>query len=120
MTHLLLHRLKDLPNRSFSLVELQFSAQQLIELSKKRHDGQEPTIVKYSEEEYQRDMMKDFFSAMGAASKRGLAFGVEWPGEVVSDFPGWQKRTLEYYVEECLGQEPVTMASLKNADLSKD
>jgi hypothetical protein len=120
LVYLLLHRLADLPNRSFSLVEIPFSARDLITLFTKIHKGQEPLIVKYSEEQFQQDLHRDFFGAMGAASKKGLAVGTDWPGEVVSDFPGWQKKTLENYVEECMASEPITFANLRSSgDLSK-
>lgn len=119
--YLLLHRLADLPNRSFSLVEMPFSARDLTALFKKFHDGQEPTIIKYTEVEYQRDLHRDFFGAMGAASKKGLSIGAKWPGEIVSAFPGWQERTLEDYLRESLSMKPLTFATLKDStDLSKD
>jgi hypothetical protein len=119
--YLLLHRLADLPNSSFSLVEIPFSSQDLIALFTKLHSGQEPTIVKYTEEDYQRGLKQGFFDAMGAASKKGLAVGVKWPGEIVSGFPGWQERTLEDYLKECLAEKPLTFATLKGStDLSKD
>ncbi|KAH8664521.1 hypothetical protein BX600DRAFT_550544 [Xylariales sp. PMI_506] len=120
LVHLLLHRLADLPNHSFSIVEISFSAKELIALFTKLHDGQEPTIAKYSEDDYQRDLKRDFFSAMRAASKKGLAVGVEWPGEIVSGFAGWQKRTLEDYVKESLASEPLDFGTLREStDLSK-
>jgi hypothetical protein len=124
LVHLLLHRLSDLPNAAFSLVELQFSVQDLIALFTKLHDGKEPTIVKYTEEEYQRDLHGSFFGAMGAASKKGLAVGVSWPGEVVSgkDLPGWKERNLEEYLSEYLGKDRLTFETLRTgewADLSK-
>ncbi|KAJ7784622.1 hypothetical protein B0H16DRAFT_1493202 [Mycena metata] len=121
LVHLLLHRLADLPNRSFSLVEISFGSRDLITLFAKLHDGQEPTIVQYTEEDYQRDMQRDFFPALGAASKKGMAVGVKWLGEIVSGFPGWQERTLEDYVKECLTMEPLTFENLRGStDLSKD
>ena len=51
-------------------------------------------------------MNKDFLSAMGAARSKGLATGTEWPGEIVSDFDGWEKKDLEYYVRESLTTSP--------------
>ncbi|KAJ7740104.1 hypothetical protein B0H16DRAFT_58701 [Mycena metata] len=120
LVYLLLHRLADLPNRSFSLVEISFGARDLITLFTKLHDGQEPTIVKYTEEDYQRDLQRDFMGALGAASKKGMALGAKWPGEMVSKFPGWQERTLEDYVKECMTMEPLTFDTFNSADLSKD
>jgi hypothetical protein len=121
LVYLLLHRLADLPNRSFSLVEIAFSAQDLITLFTSLHSGQETTIDKYSEDDYQRDLQKDLFSAMGAASRKGLAVGVKWPGEIVSEFPGWQERTLRDYMDECLAMEPLNFGNYKDlTDLSKD
>ena len=118
--HLLLHRLTDLPSRSFSLVEVSFSAQDLIAVFKKLHNGHEPTIVKYTEEEYQRDIHDNFLSSLGAAGKKGLSVGVKWPGEIVSSLPGWQEKTLEDYVKGSLEGEPATLANFKDVDLSKD
>ncbi|KAH8892718.1 NAD(P)-binding protein [Thozetella sp. PMI_491] len=121
LIYLLLHRLADLPNRSFSLVEIHFGARDLVAVFTKLHNGQEPTIVKYTEEDYQRDLHRDFLSAMGAASKKGVAVGAKWPGEIVSKFPGWQERTLDDYVKECLEAEPLNFETFKDStDLSKD
>ncbi|KAJ7044061.1 hypothetical protein C8F04DRAFT_1228913 [Mycena alexandri] len=121
LVYLLLHRLADLPNRSFSLVEISFGARDLITLFTKLHHGQEPTIVKYTEEDYQRDLRRDYFGAMGATSKKGVAVGAKWPEEIVSGFPGWQERTLEEYVKECLATEPLTFENRREStDLSKD
>ncbi|KAH8655761.1 hypothetical protein BX600DRAFT_515455 [Xylariales sp. PMI_506] len=121
LVYLLLHRLADLPNRAFSLVEISFSAQDLIELFKKLHDCQEPTILKYTEDDYQRDLHRDFIGALGAAGRKGLAVGVQWPGEIISGFPGWKEKTLEDYVRECLATEPLQLANLRDStDLSKD
>lgn len=121
LVYLLLYRLTDLPNRSFSLVEIPFSARDLIAAFTSLHSGQEPTITKYTEGDYQRDLQQDFFSAMGAASKKGLAVGAKWPGEVVSEFSAWQERTLWDYIKECLAAEPLTFENLRElTDLSKD
>jgi hypothetical protein len=121
LTYLLLHRLADLPNHSFSLVEVRFGARDIVQVFKKLHGNQEPNIIKYSEEDYKRDLHRDFVGAMNAASKKGLAVGVKWPGEVVSEFPGWQKRGLEDYVQESLASSPLTFEKFKDtADLSRD
>jgi hypothetical protein len=90
-----------------------FSAQDLIDVFTKLHNGQEPTIVKYSEEDYQRDLKAGFYPAMGAASKKGLAVGVTWPGETISDFPGWQKKTLESYVQHLIDVGPTSFPEMK-------
>lgn len=120
LVHLLLNRVTDLPSKSFSLVEISFSAQDLIAVFTKLHDGEEPTIIKYTEEDYQRDLYKDFMGAMGAAGKKGLAVGAEWPGEVVSDFPGWEVKTLEDYVRPVLTGKPLTIEEVReSSDLSK-
>lgn len=116
----MLNRPADLPNKSFSLVEIEFSAQDLIALFTKLHNGQEPTIIKYTEEDYQRDLHKDFMGAMGAAGKKGLAVGSAWPGEKVSSFPGWEPKTLEDYVRPCLTGKPMTLEEVRaSSDLSK-
>ena len=121
LVYLLLNRLADLPNASFSLVEIPFSAQDLITLFTKLHDGRAPAIVRYTEEEYQTDLKKDILAAMGAASKKGLAVGVAWPGEVVSTFPGWQQKTLEDYVKPSMTAETMTFENMRaGTDLSKD
>ena len=96
---MLLPRLADLPNRSFSLVNLPFSAQDLFSVFTKLHDGQEPTIVKYSEKGYQNDRHVSFIVAMRAASNKGLAVGVKYLGEIMSTFPGWQEKMIEDYVK---------------------
>lgn len=119
--YLLLHRLADLPNHSFSLVEIAFSSRDLMTLFRELHIGQMPTIVEYTEANYQRDLKQDFFAAMGAASKKGLAVGTKWPGEIVSGFPGWQERTLDDYLKESLAKKPLTFGDLtESRDLSKD
>jgi hypothetical protein len=121
LTYLLLNRLDELPNKSFSLVEIHFSAQDLIAVFTKLHGGEEPTITKFSEEEYQEGLKKDVFSAMGAASQKGLAAGTEWPGEVVSSFPGWQQKTLEDYVKRAMTLRQYGFADIKSwTDLTKE
>lgn len=57
---------------------------------------------------------------MGAASRKGLAKGVQWPGETVSSFPGWGQMTLESYVKPYLTAEPLTLEAMRSGtDLSK-
>lgn len=52
---------------------------------------------------------------------KGLAVGAKWPGEIVAVFPGWQEKTLEDYVKECLAIEPLNLGNFKDStDLSKD
>ena len=102
LVHLLLNRLSDLPNNTFSIVEIDFSSQDLIDVFTKIN-GKAPSINEYTEEEYQTDLShKGFFDAMRAGRNKGLAVGCTWPGEKIQDFPGWQKRTLEEYVRTAL------------------
>lgn len=103
----------------FSLVEIPFGAQDLIRVFTHIHDGEVPEIIKYTEEDYLRDIEKDFFSAMGASSKKGLALGVDWPGEIISSFSGWKSRSLEDYVRESVAGEPLDLFKTeKSSDLS--
>ena len=38
--------------------------------------------------------------AMRAARMKGLAKGVEWPGEKVQGFVGWKEKSVEEWVKE--------------------
>ena len=119
IVHLLTKRLQDLPNKDFSLVEISFSSDDLVSSFTKAHNGKAPEIVRYSEEDYQRDMNKDFLSAMGAARLKSLVEGTEWPGEVISDFDGWEKKDLEHYVRECMEASPPELLRSRVAELTK-
>lgn len=99
IVHLLLNRLEDLPNRTFSLVELDFSAHDLISAFTELHNGTKPRIVAYSEEEYQRDLQHGMMAAMGAARTKGLSVGATWPGEKVQTFLGWESKSLKEWVK---------------------
>ena len=99
--HLLLHRLQDLPNRTFSLVELQFSSSDLIDEFTKLHGGTTPTIKEYTETQYQAALSSGEFGAVfRAAGTKGLARGVSWPGEIIDTFEGWQRRSLGEYIAQ--------------------
>lgn len=93
----------------------------MIDVFTKVHNGQEPTIIKFTEEEYQEKLTQSPMDALGAAGKKSLAVGVTWPGEVVSSIPGWQPRTLEEYARKGLTAKPLTLADVRaGSDLSKE
>lgn len=119
IAHLLTKRLHDLPGKEFSLVEISFTSDDLVSTFTKVN-GEPPEITKYSEEDYQRDMNKDFLSAMGASRTKGLVEGTEWPGEVISDFEGWEKKDLEYYVRECMTSTPPEQLYARVGGLTKE
>jgi len=102
IVHLLLHRLADLPNRTFSIVELDFSAQDLISTFTALHNGAKPEITEYTEDDYQRDRGSGMREAMRAGRTKGLAVGTDWPGEKVQVIPGRQNRSLEGWIKEYL------------------
>ena len=100
LVHLLLHRLHDLPNSTFSLVELEFSSQDLVSIFTKLHNGTTPEIEEYTEEDYHRDLQGGLMQAMRAGRTKGLATGTRWPGEKIQEFKGWEAKSLAEWIKQ--------------------
>jgi len=100
IVHLLLNRLNDLPNHTFSLVELDFSSDDIMTTFSELHNGDDPEIIDYTENDYRRDLKDGLMGAMRAGRMKGLAVGCDCTGEKVQGFTGWQEKTLEEYVRE--------------------
>jgi len=100
IVHLQLNRLNDLQNHTFSLVELDFSSDDIITTFSELHNGDDPEIIEYTENDYRRDLKDGLMGAMRAGRMKGLAVGCDWTGEKVQGFTGWQEKTLEEYGRE--------------------
>lgn len=98
VVHLLLNRLSDLPNKTFSIVEQGVSINALRNALEAIH-GTPPTIKEYHQADYERDLQAGFMDAMRAAARKWYATGQTWPGERVL-VPGWKVRTIEEIARE--------------------
>lgn len=110
-SHLILDRTAELPNKTFSIVELSFSAQEAMDVMTSLN-GSSPTIEKYTEEDYQRDVHPKsatgfsraaFGTVMRAARLKGMSEGTDWPGTMIdSNLNGWPNKSLEDYMKAAL------------------